>query len=113
MNWQTIYEHRDKIILGGLAIGILSIWGILPNQTGILGLGENLVYLWIGMIIFAGYVYHKIFMVHYNKQRKNNAHRYQQKENYPPNTPQVPEKPKTEQEKIKEKVAEKIKKRKF
>ena len=48
-------ENKQYFVLAGLVVGVLYLLGIIPTE--IKALGDNTKYLYIGIIVLAGYVY--------------------------------------------------------
>jgi len=58
---EKIYEYREYIILLGLIIGALKVFGALPDETEFLTLGSNVKFVYLGVIAIAGFTFHKFY----------------------------------------------------
>ena len=52
---KTLKENKQYIVLAGLLLGVLYLLGVIPTE--IKALGKNTKYLYVGIIVLAGYVY--------------------------------------------------------
>ena len=60
---QKLKQYKKFVIMAGLAIGALTIVDLLPTRIDFLG--EYTVYLYLGIIVLAGYSY---WQFHWNTQ---------------------------------------------
>lgn len=61
-----LFDNKKWIILVGLATGVLSLLDFLPKEIGPVGSYTNYVY--IGLIVLAGYVYYTFHWNFYGKK---------------------------------------------
>lgn len=52
---RTLKENKQYVVLGGLLVGVLYLLGVIPET--IKAFGDNTKYLYVGLIVIAGYVY--------------------------------------------------------
>lgn len=57
-------QYGDAIVLFGFVIGITYIADILPRTVDLLGLAENVKYVYIGVIVLAAYTFFKFHKGH-------------------------------------------------
>lgn len=58
---ETILNYKDIIILAGYIVGFSYVFGILPTSTTFFGLGANVQYVYMGVILLSVYVYVSLY----------------------------------------------------
>lgn len=59
---KMIKENKNVIIITGFLIGLGYILELLPKTTTIMDLNENVVYVYMAIIVFAAYTFYSNYM---------------------------------------------------